>query len=83
MNALRTRSRPTASWTNACRAGLSTAAEWIHAFSFGPDIRIVDIGDPPVTSTVSLVTSASEPGSLLARSLAETARGLSLDSLFT
>jgi DNA-binding transcriptional LysR family regulator len=58
-------------------------AEWIHAFSFGPDIRIVEIDDPPIVSTVSLVTSASEPGSLLARSLVKTARGLSLDSLFT
>jgi DNA-binding transcriptional LysR family regulator len=56
--------------------------EWIHAFSFAPDIRIVAIDDPAITSTVSLVTSASEPGSPLARALAKTARELSLDELF-
>jgi DNA-binding transcriptional LysR family regulator len=56
--------------------------EWIHAFTFSADVRIITIGDPPVTSTVSLVTAASEPGSLLARALADTARRLSLDELF-
>jgi DNA-binding transcriptional LysR family regulator len=56
--------------------------EWIHAFSFSPDIRVVAIGDPPITSAVSLVTAASEPGSLLARALIDTARRLSLDELF-
>jgi DNA-binding transcriptional LysR family regulator len=56
--------------------------EWIHAFSFSPDIRVVTIGDPPIVSEVSLVTAASEPGSLLARALADTARRLSLDELF-
>jgi hypothetical protein len=56
--------------------------EWIHAFSFSPDIRVVTIGDPPIASEVSLVTAASEPGSLLARALADTARRLSLDELF-
>ena len=56
--------------------------EWIHAFRYSPDIRIVTIYDPVITSTLSLVTSASEPGSLLARSLTATARKLSLDELF-
>jgi DNA-binding transcriptional LysR family regulator len=56
--------------------------EWIHAFRYSPDIRIITIDDPVITSTLSLVTSASEPGSLLARSLTETARKLSLDELF-
>ena len=52
------------------------------AFSYSPDIRIVTIDNPVITSTLSLVTSASEPGSLLARSLTATARKLSLDELF-
>jgi DNA-binding transcriptional LysR family regulator len=56
--------------------------EWIHAFGFSPDARIVAIDDPPVVSTVSLVTSASHPGSLLARTLADTARHIALDELF-
>jgi DNA-binding transcriptional LysR family regulator len=56
--------------------------EWIHAFSFSPDIRVVTIGEPPITSAVSLVTAASEPGSLLARALVDTARELELDELF-
>jgi DNA-binding transcriptional LysR family regulator len=56
--------------------------EWIHAFTFSPDIRIVAIDDPLVTSRVSLVTSASQPGLLLARALADAARHLSLDELF-
>ena len=57
--------------------------EWIHIFNYAPDIRIVTIDDPLITSALCLVTSASEPGSLLGRSLAETARKLSLDELFT
>jgi DNA-binding transcriptional LysR family regulator len=56
--------------------------EWIHASSFSPDIRVVTIGEPPITSAVSLVTAASEPGSLLARALVDTARELELDELF-
>lgn len=56
--------------------------QWIHLFNYAPDIRIVTIDDPLITSTLSLVTSASEPGSLLGRSLAETARKLSLHELF-
>jgi DNA-binding transcriptional LysR family regulator len=56
--------------------------EWVHVFSYAPDIRIVTIDDPVITSALSLVTSGSEPGSLLARSLAGTARKLSLDQLF-
>jgi DNA-binding transcriptional LysR family regulator len=56
--------------------------EWIHAFTFSPDIRIVAIDAPAITSAVSLVTSASEPGSLLARALVDIARRLSLDELF-
>jgi DNA-binding transcriptional LysR family regulator len=55
--------------------------EWIHTFTFSPDIRIVAIDDPLVTAMVSLVTSASQPGSLLARALADAARRLSLDEV--
>jgi DNA-binding transcriptional LysR family regulator len=56
--------------------------EWIHAFRFSPDIRVVTIGGPPIASEVNLVTAASEPGSLLGRALADTARELKLDEIF-
>ncbi|GAB5901897.1 hypothetical protein OKHIL_77110 [Mycolicibacterium mageritense] len=37
-------------------------------------VRVVPLDDPSVTATVALVTSAAEPGSVLARALVKTAR---------
>jgi DNA-binding transcriptional LysR family regulator len=55
---------------------------WFHAFPLAADVRLVPLVSPAVTSAVGLVTSASEPGSVLGRAFAAVAGRLALDDVF-
>jgi DNA-binding transcriptional LysR family regulator len=46
---------------------------WLHTLRPPDGVRTVPLDDPQVTATVALVTSAAEPGSVLARALVATA----------
>ncbi|QRY48445.1 LysR family transcriptional regulator [Mycolicibacterium boenickei] len=46
---------------------------WLRTLRPPDGVRVVPLDDPPVTATVALVTSAAEPGSVLARALVKTA----------
>ena len=54
---------------------------WGNAFRIPADLRAIAIDGPQVGSSVGLVTSADEPGSVLARALVEVVRRLRLDHL--
>lgn len=47
---------------------------WLRTLRPPAGVRVVPLDDPSVTATVALVTSAAEPGSVLARALVKTAR---------
>lgn len=46
---------------------------WLRTLRPPEGVKVVPLDDPSVTATVALVTSASEPGSVLARALVKTA----------
>ncbi|MEV0672753.1 LysR family transcriptional regulator [Mycobacterium sp. NPDC050441] len=47
---------------------------WLRTLRPPAEVRVVPLNDPSVTATVALVTSATEPGSVLARALVEAAQ---------
>ncbi|HVV24821.1 MAG TPA: hypothetical protein VHF06_35650, partial [Pseudonocardiaceae bacterium] len=55
---------------------------WLRSFPQDSHLRAAAIAGPPVEPGVALVTSAAEPGSVLAGAFAEAAAGLRLDDLF-
>lgn len=46
---------------------------WLHTLRLPTGVRVVPLENPQVTATIALVTSAAEPGSVLARALVATA----------
>lgn len=54
---------------------------WLHALRRPPGTRVLHLDDPSISADVALFTPASEPGSVLARALTETARGHDLDAI--
>jgi DNA-binding transcriptional LysR family regulator len=48
---------------------------WLRTLRPPAGVRVVPLDNPSVTATVALVTSAAEPGSVLARALVKTAQG--------
>jgi DNA-binding transcriptional LysR family regulator len=55
---------------------------WIRSFPRDNRLRAVTVDGPPVHPQVALVTTAAEPGSVLAAAFARTAAGMRLDELF-
>lgn len=54
---------------------------WIHSLRPPAGARILRLENPTVTATVALVTSATEPGSVLTRALVQTARGAGINDV--
>lgn len=54
---------------------------WLHTLRRPPGTRVLHLDNPSITADVALFTPAGEPGSVLARALTETARGLDLDAV--
>ncbi|MUL64914.1 LysR family transcriptional regulator [Mycobacterium sp. CBMA 234] len=52
---------------------------WLRDWRQPTGVRVVPLENPEVTTTVALVTSAAEPGSVLARALVSTAHTVNLD----